>query len=123
VKACRLAVLYREQFRRDVIVDLICYRKYGHNELDEPSFTQPIMYKVIRNRPNVPDAYADKLVVSLFDRSMFTIQFLVTSNIRCDYSSKLRYSASVKRSGVNIVYFKSCICIEVLNTVSFRLFT
>lgn len=71
MKACRLAVLYREQFRRDVIVDLICYRKYGHNELDEPSFTQPLMYKVIRSRPNVPDAYADKLIVSLFDRFNF----------------------------------------------------
>ena len=65
VKACRLALEYRNEFRKDVIVDLLCFRKYGHNELDDPSFTQPVMYDVIRNRKMVPDAYAGSVVVSL----------------------------------------------------------
>jgi len=64
VKACQLAMAYRDKFRKDVIVDYICYRKWGHNELDEPSFTQPLMYSTIRSRPNIPDAYATRLVVS-----------------------------------------------------------
>lgn len=48
VRATRLAVEYQRQFRRDVIVDLLCYRQWGHNELDEPFFTNPSMYKIIR---------------------------------------------------------------------------
>ena len=64
VKACQLAMAYRDRYRKDIIVDFVCYRKWGHNELDEPSFTQPRMYGAIRSRPNIPDAYAQRLVVS-----------------------------------------------------------
>lgn len=48
LRAARLAVEYQRLFRKDVIVDLLCYRQWGHNELDEPSFTNPTMYKIIR---------------------------------------------------------------------------
>lgn len=48
LRATRLAVDYQRLFRKDVIVDLICYRQWGHNELDEPFFTNPSMYKIIR---------------------------------------------------------------------------
>lgn len=58
--ACRLAMDYRARYGRDIIVDYICYRRWGHNELDEPGFTQPVMYKAIRNRPSIPDAYAER---------------------------------------------------------------
>ncbi|XP_071504973.1 2-oxoadipate dehydrogenase complex component E1-like [Diadema antillarum] len=57
LKACRLAVSYRQRFRKDVLVDLMCFRKLGHNELDDPSFTQPIMYEAIRSRQSIPDNY------------------------------------------------------------------
>ena len=63
MKASRLAMAYRETFRRDIVVDMVCYRRWGHNEVDEPAFTQPLMYKVIRNRSSVPDTYAEKLKV------------------------------------------------------------
>lgn len=49
LRATRLAVEYQRHFRKDVIVDLICYRQWGHNELDEPFFTNPSMYKIIRS--------------------------------------------------------------------------
>ena len=49
LRATRLAVEYQRRFRKDVIVDLICYRQWGHNELDEPFFTNPSMYKIIRS--------------------------------------------------------------------------
>lgn len=63
IKATGIAMDYRETFRKDVIIDFICFRRWGHNEMDDPSFTQPIMYNVIQNRPTIPDQYADKLVV------------------------------------------------------------
>ncbi|KAJ3596650.1 hypothetical protein NHX12_003054 [Muraenolepis orangiensis] len=62
LKATRLALEYQRRFRRDVILDLICYRQWGHNELDEPSFTNPSMYKIIRSRKSVPDSYTDQLI-------------------------------------------------------------
>jgi len=61
VYAARVATEYRQKFGKDVVIDLICYRRYGHNEGDDPSFTQPIMYKVIRSLPSVGRIYADQL--------------------------------------------------------------
>lgn len=49
LRATRLAVEYQRRFRKDVILDLVCYRQWGHNELDEPFFTNPAMYKIIRS--------------------------------------------------------------------------
>ncbi|XP_062849359.1 2-oxoadipate dehydrogenase complex component E1 [Trichomycterus rosablanca] len=62
LRATRLAVEYQRHFRKDIIVDLLCYRQWGHNELDEPFFTNPAMYKIIRSRKSIPDSYADQLV-------------------------------------------------------------
>ncbi|XP_038873817.1 probable 2-oxoglutarate dehydrogenase E1 component DHKTD1, mitochondrial isoform X2 [Salvelinus namaycush] len=62
LRATRLAVEYQRRFRKDVILDLLCYRQWGHNELDEPSFTNPAMYKIIRSRKSTPDSYADQLI-------------------------------------------------------------
>ncbi|HET6420370.1 MAG TPA: 2-oxoglutarate dehydrogenase E1 component [Geobacteraceae bacterium] len=56
-----LAVEYRRKFARDAVIELICYRRHGHNEGDEPYFTQPLMYEKIRNRPPVHRLYADAL--------------------------------------------------------------
>uniref|UniRef100_A0A8C4VTP6 2-oxoadipate dehydrogenase complex component E1 n=1 Tax=Gopherus evgoodei TaxID=1825980 RepID=A0A8C4VTP6_9SAUR len=64
IRATRLAVEYQRRFRRDVIVDLLCYRQWGHNELDEPFFTNPSMYKIIRSRKSIPDMYAERLIAS-----------------------------------------------------------
>uniref|UniRef100_A0A6Q2WPV0 2-oxoadipate dehydrogenase complex component E1 n=1 Tax=Esox lucius TaxID=8010 RepID=A0A6Q2WPV0_ESOLU len=60
--ATQLAVEYQRLFRKDVILDLLCYRQWGHNELDEPGFTNPSMYRIIRSRKSIPDAYADLLI-------------------------------------------------------------
>ncbi|XP_068595281.1 2-oxoadipate dehydrogenase complex component E1 [Brachionichthys hirsutus] len=62
LRATRLAVDYQRLFRTDVIVDLICYRQWGHNELDEPFFTNPAMYRIIRSRKSVPDSYSNQLI-------------------------------------------------------------
>ncbi len=58
----RLALAYREQFHADVVVDLVGYRRYGHNEGDEPAYTQPLMYKQIADHPSVRKVWAEQLV-------------------------------------------------------------
>ena len=62
VYATRIATEFRLKFNRDVVIDLICYRRFGHNEGDEPSFTQPLMYKKIRSHPTTANIYGEKLV-------------------------------------------------------------
>ena len=62
VYATRIATEFRLKFNRDVVIDLICYRRFGHNEGDEPSFTQPLMYKKIRSHPTVTNLYGKKLI-------------------------------------------------------------
>jgi 2-oxoglutarate dehydrogenase E1 component len=59
--ACKLAVEYRQKFGRDVVIDMWCYRRFGHNEGDEPKFTQPLMYDVIRAHPKISVGYAERL--------------------------------------------------------------
>ena len=59
---CRLAAEFRQAFKRDAVVDIFCYRKYGHNESDEPAFTQPIMYREIAKKLLPAKIYSDKLV-------------------------------------------------------------
>ncbi|MFC5581301.1 2-oxoglutarate dehydrogenase E1 component [Rhodanobacter terrae] len=62
IAVTRLAYDFRKQFRRDVVIDLVCYRRHGHNEADEPAATQPVMYQVIRQRPTARDLYQQQLV-------------------------------------------------------------
>jgi 2-oxoglutarate dehydrogenase E1 component len=60
--ACKLAIEYRQTFKRDIVIDMWCYRRFGHNEGDEPSFTQPQMYSAIREHPPVSDLYGGRLL-------------------------------------------------------------
>ncbi|XP_078055638.1 2-oxoglutarate dehydrogenase-like, mitochondrial [Mustelus asterias] len=59
---CKVAAEWRNTFNKDVVIDLVCYRKRGHNEMDEPMFTQPLMYKQIQQQVPVLKKYADKLI-------------------------------------------------------------
>lgn len=61
-RAVTVALQYQQRFSKDVVVDIICYRRHGHNELDEPTFTQPLMYKAIQNIPTLPTLYSSTLV-------------------------------------------------------------
>ncbi|MDQ1432249.1 MAG: multifunctional 2-oxoglutarate metabolism enzyme [Actinomycetota bacterium] len=62
VRVMRLAFEFRNRFQKDVVVDLVCYRRYGHNEADEPAFTQPRMYQLIDSHPSVRELYTQQLV-------------------------------------------------------------
>jgi 2-oxoglutarate dehydrogenase E1 component len=61
-EVARAAVEFRQQFKKDVVVDLFCYRRHGHNEADEPAFTQPLMYRTIARHPTTRQLYAERLV-------------------------------------------------------------
>jgi len=61
VHCAKIATEYRQKFNRDVVIDMVCYRRFGHNEGDEPSFTQPIMYKKIKSHPSILSIYGKKL--------------------------------------------------------------
>lgn len=61
-RAARLALEFRQEFGRDVFVDIVCYRRYGHNEGDEPSFTQPDLYKLIKAHPRVSEVFVQQVL-------------------------------------------------------------
>jgi 2-oxoglutarate dehydrogenase E1 component len=61
-QAIRLSMDFRDEFQRDVVINMYCYRRYGHNEGDEPAFTQPLMYKKIKARKSVRDGYLEHLL-------------------------------------------------------------
>jgi 2-oxoglutarate dehydrogenase E1 component len=77
-----LALRFRQQFNRDAVVDIVCYRKHGHNEGDEPAFTQPLMYQKIQNRPST--------------RSIYQLQLESARDISLDESEKLTNSLQAR---------------------------
>ena len=83
IHAANFALEYRMKFKRDVFIDLLGYRRYGHNEGDEPRFTQPKLYKSISNHPNPKEIYAKKLI----DLKVISEDDL--NNIELEYSSEL----------------------------------
>lgn len=62
VRALEIAIKFRQEWGRDIVINMICYRRFGHNEGDEPAYTQPLMYEIIKNHPTLRDIYAKQLV-------------------------------------------------------------
>jgi 2-oxoglutarate dehydrogenase E1 component len=62
VHCARIATEFRQLFHKDVVIDMFCYRRFGHNETDEPAFTQPLMYRAIKDHPTTLDVYSKKLI-------------------------------------------------------------
>ncbi len=62
IRVVEIAFDYRQQFKKDVVIDMICYRRHGHNEADDPSYTQPILYRKIKEHPSVATLYTERLV-------------------------------------------------------------
>lgn len=83
VHVSRIAIEFRQKFKRDVVIDMVCYRRHGHNEGDEPGFTQPLMYKKIRAHATTRELYARQLV----DESVITQA--EADQINSDFMKKL----------------------------------
>jgi len=91
VYAMGLALRFRQKMSQDVIVDIVCYRRHGHNEGDEPSFTNPRMYKLIRKHPGVTSKYAE----SCADRGVMTVE--EQKALRKEYAAGLRQALKTAR--------------------------
>ncbi|GAC1382935.1 MAG: 2-oxoglutarate dehydrogenase E1 component [Ktedonobacteraceae bacterium] len=103
--AIRMAHAYRDQFRKDVLVDLVGYRRWGHNEGDEPSFTQPAMYDIVRSHPTVRELYARHLeqlgiVTTEEADAMVKEAFAVLEQAKREADSGL-YTEDEKGNGLN----------------------
>ncbi len=92
VKVARLAWLYRQEFHKDVVIDMVCYRRHGHNEGDDPSYTQPLMYKAISERRSVRKLYVESLV----KRGDITVDEAEQSLV--DFHGKLQVALEETRS-------------------------
>ena len=84
VYAINLAVEYRQKYKTDVFIDLLCYRRFGHNEADEPKFTQPLLYKIIEKHPNPKEVYAKKLI------SEGSVDEAYSKNIEKEFKAELQ---------------------------------
>jgi 2-oxoglutarate dehydrogenase E1 component len=92
VYTVKLAMEFRQKFHADVFIDILCYRKYGHNEGDEPRFTQPLLYKAIEKHLNPRDIYANKLA----DAGVLTLEEAVRLNQEFDRHLEEKYKESEK---------------------------
>ncbi len=97
VHAMHFAVAYRNRFKKDVFIDLLGYRKYGHNEGDEPRFTQPKLYKAIANHKNPRDIYAEKLI------SERVITHHELDQMEKDYKARMEENLEVSRKEQNTI--------------------
>jgi 2-oxoglutarate dehydrogenase E1 component len=93
VYVAELALEFRQQFNRDVIIDMFCYRKHGHNEADDPSFTQPIMYAKIKGRPSLSEIYNEQLIMT----GDLTVD--ETEAIKTKFEDKLQKTLDSVRTG------------------------
>ena len=91
-RVARLAFEYRQKFHKDVVIDMVCYRLHGHNEGDDPSYTQPLMYKAIAEKRSVRKLYVEELV------KRGDISLEVAEQALQDYQSKLQVSLDETRS-------------------------
>ena len=92
VRAAQLAWEYRQRFHKDVVIDMVCYRRHGHNEGDDPSYTQPLMYKAISERRSVRKLYVESLV----RRGDITVEEAEQALV--DYQAKLQVALDETRS-------------------------
>ena len=93
IHVARIAAEFRHEFRKDVVIDMWCYRRFGHNEGDEPAFTQPKMYKAIANHPTVRQIYANQLISEgvVTEEQVAGIQAEIRMRLDADFEASTSY--------------------------------
>ena len=93
IHVSRIAAEFRNEFRKDVVIDMWCYRRFGHNEGDEPAFTQPKMYKAIADHPTVCQLYANQLIAEgvVTEEQVAEIQAKVRAQLDADFEASTSY--------------------------------
>jgi 2-oxoglutarate decarboxylase len=104
-RVASLAVAYRNTFKKDVVIDMFCYRKYGHNEGDEPSYTQPLLYKKIKSHPSVRELYGERLIL---DKEISREEY---DQLRND--AKQRFERALEASQKREMHMKADIALAV----------
>lgn len=107
----KMAMEFRQKFNADVFIDILCYRKYGHNEGDEPRFTQPLLYKAIERHKNPRDIYAIKLQ----ERAVLSFSETNQLNLEFDQFLESKFDESEKIEKVKVRKFLSSIYSKYLN--------
>jgi 2-oxoglutarate dehydrogenase E1 component len=94
--AAKVATEFRQKFKRDVVIDMWCYRRFGHNESDEPSFTQPLMYAKIATHPPVSEIYAERLLKEGVIDARFVPEAIAryTAQLESDFEAAATYKAN-----------------------------
>jgi len=92
-----LALAYRQQFKKDVVLDLVCYRRHGHNEADEPSATQPVMYAAIKSHRTTREIYAEKLI------ARHVISAVDVTELQDQYRDRLDRGEPVPKSSLGMI--------------------
>ncbi len=116
IQAVDLAVEYRNRFRHDVVVDMVCYRRYGHNEGDEPSYTQPLLYQKIRNHQTVARSYGDALVKAGVMSRAEVDEVWSTMRERLEKAYDLLAADGKKKFKIDSLIAPPAPCIEVSGT-------
>ncbi len=101
VYTVKLAMEFRQIFHHDVFIDILCYRKYGHNEADEPRFTQPLLYKAIASHPNPAEIYANNLI----DQKIYAPDDIKTFNNEFNQQLEEKMELAKKDNVVHIQRF------------------
>jgi 2-oxoglutarate dehydrogenase E1 component len=104
-RVAALAVAYRNRFKKDVVIDMFCFRKYGHNEGDEPSYTQPTLYKKIKVHPTVHQLYGERLIL---DKELTREEYE-----QIQHDSKERYERAHEASHRREMHMKAEIALAV----------
>jgi 2-oxoglutarate dehydrogenase E1 component len=132
IKAMRIAVEYRQQFGKDVVLDMVCYRRWGHNEGDDPSFTQPVLYRAIDKHTPTRDRYAELLVrrKDLAPADVDAIEKAVNERLEAAFGSvkakgKDAVPDSAKNSGggsfVGVAEPETAVALETLKKITERI--
>ena len=105
IRAAQMAYDYRQAFKRDVVIDMFCYRRHGHNEGDDPSYTQPILYRKIKQHPSVATLYSERLVREAFvdDEQVAVIRSEVLARLNEAYDQAKKTESPLQAQDLSAV--------------------